>query len=417
MPAPSMTHLIRRDKRGVLYLKVSVPAQLRPLFKNRQHIVTNLKETDLAKVQNQRDILVGKIKEFFEEARGHEVTLMAADLNAKVRQKGKEAGPDVLAAAVAVSKVKGVQKGVELVERALGTWIDLDHGEADWFNLQKFTYRTQLRYQHSVRLLREHLKREGIPENACEVDSKVAASFRRHLVAANVHKETANSYLSALKSRWANWIEESVIDGPNPFDLRMPTQRIGVEASRRKWKADELETLFIGGMEQELFDIVALLALTGARRTEIASLTVDDIEGDWIQIRRGKTSNAVRRVPLADCLKAGMRDVAEHAKEDGRLFSIRPDAVTIHFKAYRDALGLTDPKTVLHSLRHSFVSLASAAGCPKHHIKAVVGHSKSDVTDNYLEVDDDSKAAVVNAVAARLPVAVREAIEMRFGTR
>jgi integrase len=51
-----------------------------------------------------------------------------------------------------------------------------------------------------------------------------------------------------------------------------------------------------------------------------------------------------------------------------------------------------------HSLRHSFVSLAAAAGAPQHVIQALVGHGSPAMTAHYTHVDNDQRRKAIEAL-------------------
>ena len=93
----------------------------------------------------------------------------------------------------------------------------------------------------------------------------------------------------------------------------MPKARKGQEAPRRDWGQDELARLFEGAASPALFDLMSLLLLTGCRRDEVS--THADLLDGFLVIRAGKTGTAVRRVPVAECLRAEIGAVVARIKD------------------------------------------------------------------------------------------------------
>lgn len=110
------------------------------------------------------------------------------------------------------------------------------------------------------------------------------------------------------------------------------------------------------------------LILGGSRLDELCSLKVEQVGVEngihYIEIRKGKTKNSVRKVPIHPVLiELGFLKFCEHKKSLGedRLF---PECTHVekhgHRKAasrwfgeYLDHLGITDKKYVFHSFRHN----------------------------------------------------------------
>ena len=160
--------------------------------------------------------------------------------------------------------------------------------------------------------MKTHLTGQELKASVQSVDAKVAMGFRASLVQAGTNRKTAQSYLSALRSRWQHWIDGGVTDS-NPWrDVRMPKARKGQEAPRRDWGQDELARLFEGAASPALFDLMSLLLLTGCRRDEVS--THADLLDGFLVIRAVKTGTAVRRVPVAECLRAEIGAVVARIK-------------------------------------------------------------------------------------------------------
>jgi integrase len=142
---------------------------------------------------------------------------------------------------------------------------------------------------------------------------------------------------------------------------------------------------------------VPLLALyTGARLEEVCQLTTSDVidhEGIWcISIndegeKQTKTESSNRIVPLhSTLLGLGFLKMVKNRGE-GRIFpEIKPTKgrlghdVSSWFGNYRKSVGVTSRKKVFHSFRHTVMDNLEQQGVEAYLIKAIVGHSRKDVT-------------------------------------
>lgn len=137
-----------------------------------------------------------------------------------------------------------------------------------------------------------------------------------------------------------------------------------------------------------------LTVYSGARRSEIAGLTksdikfCDDTQRYYFVIKEGKTKAAKRAVPIHhELLKSGLLQWIAGGEEQ------------IFDTAYRNLNRVTDlfgslleknvndygERLVFHSIRHTFITKARAAGIGDVLVQQVVGHEKSGAgqTDRY----------------------------------
>ncbi len=150
-----------------------------------------------------------------------------------------------------------------------------------------------------------------------------------------------------------------------------------------------------------------LIALfTGARAEEIASLTVDQIyavKGIWIiDILKGKTENAVRRVPIHErLLELGLVDYCQAIRSAGykRLFphlskgknGYKKNMCRI-FGEHLDtpAVNIVNELKVFHSFRHTVVTSLTDKGVNEGQKRVLVGHdidSKESAHDDYTHLE------------------------------
>lgn len=133
---------------------------------------------------------------------------------------------------------------------------------------------------------------------------------------------------------------------------------------------------------------------SGARRSEIAGLTKDDIRlcpdtlRYYFVIKKGKTKAARRIVPIHSVLiECGLLEWVQAG--DHLLFDIayrNPNRVTDLFGSLlKNKESDHGERLVLHSLRHTFITKTRAAGISNVLVQQVVGHEKSGAgqTDRY----------------------------------
>jgi len=186
-----------------------------------------------------------------------------------------------------------------------------------------------------------------------------------------------------------------------------PTDGVTAPPSSARYGAytnSEMKSLVRYAIEEAKQDwlkwIILLLAYTGARRGELATLTTsqvrfdDDSNRHYLLIKEGKTDNAVRQVPLHQHLidlgflefVAGKADklfpevAGSNMAKIGKVLSDVRDALHI---PYRD---IQNQRRIVHSFRHSVVTAASGWMNDITHLQQVIGHEKigTGITRRYL---------------------------------
>ena len=176
---------------------------------------------------------------------------------------------------------------------------------------------------------------------------------------------------------------------------------------RNQFSADDLQRLFgspeyrEGGHREPYMFWTPLIALyTGARQTEIAQLHLADFgERDNVPVidindqgegKRVKTKASKRTIPVhSELIRLGLLDRVSQLRERGetRLFPELKDrrdgygqTVSKWFRRYRQRCGVTEPRKVFHSFRHTVINRLKQVGFQREHIAQLVGHENDDVT-------------------------------------
>lgn len=147
---------------------------------------------------------------------------------------------------------------------------------------------------------------------------------------------------------------------------------------------------------------VRLLALTGARLSEILTLKWDWVDFDHAALRLPDSKTGAKTVSLpAPALKvlASLPRVSPHVLPgvslEGHFVGIQRPWRRVRAKA---AL----PDLRLHDLRHGFASLAAASGESMKLIGAALGHRQSSTTDRYAHMAADPVLALAERTAAKM---------------
>ena len=179
-----------------------------------------------------------------------------------------------------------------------------------------------------------------------------------------------------------------------------PTDRVKYKVEVKRFGAfsdlEVTEILRDAKTKPEWFYWFAMLgAYTGARRSEIAGLTradfgvCSDSKRTYFRITEGKTSSAVRIVPLSrELMESGFLKYLGSIEQE-RIFETayrNPNRVTDLFGSLiTNATDAYGDRLVFHSLRHTFITKARMAGVSTSLVQQYVGHSMTGggVTDRY----------------------------------
>lgn len=153
---------------------------------------------------------------------------------------------------------------------------------------------------------------------------------------------------------------------------------------------EERETA--AGVEGEPFEAAVVLgAALGLRRCEACAVRVEDVDWrtGWVHVRRGvhwvgggevecppKTRLSDRWVRLPSWALARLRAVRGR-RRSGRLCAMPPHRAAAAFKRHCAARGL--PWVPLSALRHSWATIAVAAGAAIEDVAVALGHSSVDM--------------------------------------
>jgi integrase len=315
-------------------------------------------------------------------------------------------------------------QGEEFLAVAFGAGQPLNHLVERWLAEQTYTVRTEAEHRLALKKLAEWLAAERHPALTDAITRKIAGAFVSALQdRQEIARKTINKHISSLSSYWRWLISKGHVEA-NPWASqtlsKVPEHRRGQQDSRERAFTDaELATLLRGPVRQDVADMMAMAALTGARREELAQLRVQDVRDGAFHISWSKTRAGVRAVPIhADLAELVARRIEgkepsafllEELQESGA-DGARGNGVGKAFEYYRRRVGVDDARegkrrslVNFHSFRRWFITAAERAGQPPHIIAAVVGHARQGMTLGTYSAGPSGEQHRACVAAVRLP--------------
>ena len=147
---------------------------------------------------------------------------------------------------------------------------------------------------------------------------------------------------------------------------------------------DDIKKILDATKDNPFYHIPFQLGVMGLRRSEVAALTLDDIDGNTLTINKAlvlnndnewvlkptKTAAGTRKIYISDSLVKEIRDY-------GKIFEGNPTSLLYGLNEIQKKLGI--PRFRFHDLRHFFASYAHSQGMTDADIMATGGW-KSDYT-------------------------------------
>lgn len=172
-----------------------------------------------------------------------------------------------------------------------------------------------------------------------------------------------------LKNAWGFLASAFRHAGVAPPEVRLPR----VVAAEKAWLEPDEILKFVELMEGDRFEVPALLALHGLRRSEILALTYDaidltantitvhgaavlDVDGTLVQKKENKNATSRRVIPIMIPALAAAIERVPPEKRSGRIYDA--NATTLYWRVNQVCERNGLPKVGVHGLRHSFASLA-----------------------------------------------------------
>ncbi len=155
--------------------------------------------------------------------------------------------------------------------------------------------------------------------------------------------------------------------------------------------------------------IIQLLALTGARKNEIARLRWSEVDHErgLLQLEDSKTGRKAIRLGAAakELLSKIDRTKSPYVFADPRDPTLAIRNLDWAWVGFRKRAGMEDLR--IHDLRHSFASVALAGGSGLHLIGKLLGHADVATTNRYAHLADDPLKDAADRIAGSISAAMR----------
>ena len=155
-------------------------------------------------------------------------------------------------------------------------------------------------------------------------------------------------------------------------------------------------------------DAIRLLMLTGARRSEVLSMTWDMLDMDtgvWVKPSSHTKQKKTHRVPLSPPALQLLADIRERGDDPTYVFPSRRGSKHPHVtelkKAWAKICKLAKLDSVrIHDLRHTYASVLVSGGASLPLIGALLGHTQVQTTQRYAHLMDDPLREATTRVGA-----------------
>ena len=244
-------------------------------------------------------------------------------------------------------------------------------------------------------------------ETECKRVTKARASayFSEVILPRDLAVQTRRVGLNVVR-QFFDWMEGGGVVASNPFDkvgrfLKQSSR--GKEDPRRSWTGEELlRVLRHVPQDDPVWPLAALGAHTGARLEDLCGLRAEDARDGVLQVRKGKTTAAVRRVPVHEVIRPMVdRLIAETSDGyllPGLLTGGSDDKRGLYIgKRFGYAIrraGVEDRRVVFHAFRRTVLTQMDVAGVALPIRQQIVGHERSGVTErHYTDFASDARLA------------------------
>jgi integrase len=254
-------------------------------------------------------------------------------------------------------------------------------------------------------MMRDYLKRiEILPDHRKLPTAQRGGLTDPGVDVPRISAPTVNRHLISMKALFRFCVEQEWIEVNVATGLRAPKDTRPRAARRRPFTRGERVTLLSRAIEEygengEMTWLIKLGAYTGARLEELAQLAranVRQLDGTWIveiddlDGRHVKTADSVKQLPLHPAIRddfvawvksrAGKRVFASFVADAKGRYA---NGASNSFGRLMDRAGLSDPRLVFHSLRHTLKREMSNARIDPDVRRAILGHAPKDAHDAY----------------------------------
>ena len=276
----------------------------------------------------------------------------------------------------------------------------------------------------SVRSMLKHLETFGgsdIPLK--KVDEETIKQFIVYLRSAHdLHKNmktpgklsdsTIHLKVNILKSVLREAVRQGLLE-QNPFDRLPGSYKIHPHHKEKETLTmEDLITLKQTPCKTpQLKEAVLLSSLTGLRKSDILSLSHDDIieiDGTPYIYKKIRKTQRWHKVPLSDLAYQILQQLEKDIKEPGGYFfsQLSSHHLNEHLKVWLSACHITCKHFTFHCLRHTCASLLLAQGTDLYTISTLLGHRNINTTQRYMHISEKKLANATSLLSNDLTAAI-----------
>lgn len=327
------------------------------------------------------------------------------DGSGKMRSKSfpKKRDADKHAASVETDKHRGQELNADLAKATLGSY-------AKAYAERRANWRAGTRGTHDAHMV--HINAHLGSKTLASITAGDIETMRAKLLGSGLSPAYAEAVVYRVRSILKSAVADRAIG-------RNPAEQVRANPARKSARAvaltpDQFQAV-IGALKEPWVRYAQLIAYTGLRPSEAAGLTWDRITDEGIVVDRQlvgmkdrkpifgplKTDSSVRTIPTPSALKewepGGDGELVFVGRQGGGLVrSTRQSA----WVAMRNQVMLPDACRGWHTLRHTYVSHALAAGVPLTNVSKQIGHKTiSETMQTYAHMIEGSDTQYADVVA------------------
>ena len=252
----------------------------------------------------------------------------------------------------------------------------------------------------ACRRLLEYLEAEEQPGN---VSPATAQLFIDMLLNERKSPGTVTHYKSKLAEVWDWGLAREKFQGSNPWKVarieateeqreQEHFRNFSEEESKKLLKETTLENITTATWPYPFatYSLMRMLPFLGCRLSELALAKREQVvnhDGDFIiEVRKGKTRNAARVLPVCSHILPLLKEALERSEGHEQLFpeiTSAEDVNSISSRISKITKGFekkTGFKTGIHSLRGHFATALEDVGCPEELAVILAGHKRLSLT-------------------------------------
>lgn len=295
-------------------------------------ITVPLHTDSLAKANALKWDEVAKIKANFEAARKGIPDAGPLMVEAEQLRLQKSVNPEVHGAKLdaRIDELGSDPELFDFVEVAAGLSTPLTAYLESFSTHKAYRIKSAADLERVVGWLQVWLKKRGEFAFVEDVGRKLAGQFLEEELLKGRSTKKVQSYLGFLREYW-RWLKQRGHASENPWlDQDLPkaprrTRDAEPDKGKRGYTDDELVKLLGGPATAYLPDLMMVAALSGMRIEEICQLRVSDCAGGKFHVWQGKTSNAVRDVPIHTDLVTLVERRVKGKEADAYIFEELPE--------------------------------------------------------------------------------------------